>query len=84
MANSTSVQILILILLILSVVVTNLEVVQGYQGRKVMQKRIDSRSILRELGYNFSKLKNKRRDLADRVSPGGPDPHHNFQETALP
>ncbi|KAJ0017697.1 hypothetical protein Pint_10454 [Pistacia integerrima] len=84
MAYSTSVQSLILILLILSVVVTNLEVVQGYQGRKVMQKRIDSRSILRELGYNLSKLKYNRRDSTGRISPGGPDPHHNFQPTALP
>lgn len=84
MANSTSVQILILILLILSVVVTNSEIVEGYQGRKILQKRIDSRSILRELGYNLSKLKYTRRDSADRVSPGGPDPHHNFQPTALP
>lgn len=84
MANSTSVQILILILLILSVVVTNSEIVEGYQGRKILQKRIDSRSILRELGYNLSKLKYTRRDSTDRSSPGGPDPHHNFQPTALP
>lgn len=83
MANSKRMQVSMLILLILLVFVTILEA-NGHPGRKIMQKRTDSHSILSELGYDLSKLKHSRKDTRDRVSPGGPDSHHHFQPMALP
>lgn len=81
MANTLSVQTSLMIILILSAFVINLEGI-SYQGRKlIMQERIDSRSLSGELGYDLSKLKHSREVLTDRISPGGPDPHHHSQPT---
>lgn len=82
MANTISVKSSLMIILILSVFVINLEGI-SYQGRKlIMQKRIDSRSLIGELGYDLSKLKHIRKEMTERVAPGGPDGHHNSQPTA--
>lgn len=73
---------MLIILLIWSLhVATGLEA-KGYGGRKNMQKRINSKTILRELGYDLSKMEKQhnkwRMTLADdRIIPGGPDPEHH-------
>ncbi|XP_050370854.1 CLAVATA3/ESR (CLE)-related protein 5-like [Argentina anserina] len=61
---------------------------EGYGGRKTMQKRINSKTILRELLGDLSKMekqhyKTRRTLFGDRVSPGGPDPQHNSCPPAL-
>lgn len=72
----------ILILLIVSSNVIGLEE-HVYHVRKTMQKRIDSKAILRELRYYMEKnnkekhVEMMRRSMEDRISPGGPDPNHN-------
>ncbi|XVF25688.1 hypothetical protein REPUB_Repub13aG0235300 [Reevesia pubescens] len=81
MPNSTIIQASLIILLILSgnAIDINIEA-KSYGGRKTMQKRIDSQSIIHALtGYDLSAMKHDRRVLTDaeRVSPGGPDSQHN-------
>ncbi|GLU04073.1 hypothetical protein SLE2022_212380 [Rubroshorea leprosula] len=51
-------------------------------ARPILQKKIESRLLLQELGYNEKKLAHYRYVFAstidkDRLSPGGPDPEHN-------
>lgn len=81
MPNSTIMQASLAIFLILSANAINFaEAKISYGGRKTMQKRIDSQSILHALvGYDPSEMKHDKRMLTDaeRVSPGGPDPQHN-------
>jgi hypothetical protein len=79
----------VLIVLILSVHVSSWEAV-NYPGRKTMQKRIKSSSVLRELGFILSKMKqSKRRAMTatatdkDRVAPGGPDHMNNTAPPAM-
>ncbi|XVE51439.1 hypothetical protein DITRI_Ditri02bG0040500 [Diplodiscus trichospermus] len=82
MPNSTIMEASLAILLILSANAVNVVEAMGYAGRKTVQKRIDSRSIIHALaGYDLSAVKRDRRVLTDatRVSPGGPDPQHNQQ-----
>ncbi|XVF27532.1 hypothetical protein REPUB_Repub14bG0116000 [Reevesia pubescens] len=70
----------LVILLILSANAIGIVEAKSYGGRKTMQKRIDSQSIIHALtGYDLSAMKHDRRVLteASRISPGGPDPHHN-------
>lgn len=83
MANFKVIKVSLLMLLILSVHVSSLEAL-SYHGRKTMHKRINNSSLLRELGFDLSKMKpNKRRAMtdtdadADRVAPGGPDKMHH-------
>ncbi|XWS15818.1 hypothetical protein CRYUN_Cryun34aG0034300 [Craigia yunnanensis] len=80
MPNSTIMQASLAILLILSANAINVVEAKSYAGRKTMQKRIDSQSIIHALaGYDLSVMKHDRRVLteASRISPGGPDPQHN-------
>ncbi|XVF87364.1 hypothetical protein PTKIN_Ptkin18bG0114300 [Pterospermum kingtungense] len=80
MPNSTIIKALLAIFLILSANAIDVAEAKGYGGRKTMQKRIDSQSILHALaGYDLSEMKHDKRVLteATRVSPGGPDSQHN-------
>ncbi|KAG8635435.1 hypothetical protein MANES_16G036050v8 [Manihot esculenta] len=83
MANA--VQASMLILLILSVNVVNLQAT-SYRGANSMPKRIDSSSLLERLGYDLSKMKHVMKDTStSRVSPGGPNPdHHSEPSSAQP
>lgn len=66
---------LLTILFILSVHVSGLD-----GSRNIMHARINSRAILRELGYDLPNkvpTKHCRREMEDRKAPGGPDPQHN-------
>ena len=68
------------VLLILSANAISVVEAKSYAGRKTMQRRIDSQSVIHALaGYDLSAMKNDRRVLTDatRISPGGPDPQHN-------
>ncbi|KAI7999208.1 CLAVATA3/ESR (CLE)-related protein 5 [Camellia lanceoleosa] len=52
----------------------------SYRGQEMMRKRIDSRHILLELGFDLSNMMdgNGRKMVdTDRVAPGGPDPQHH-------
>ena len=62
MANSNVMKVsMLIILLILSVHVSSFEALK-YHERKTMQKRISSRSLLRELVFDLSKMQlNKRK-----------------------
>ncbi|GMI91581.1 CLAVATA3/ESR-RELATED 6 [Hibiscus trionum] len=83
MPNPTIIQASLAIFLILSGNAFNNTVeANRYGGRRTMQKRIDSQSIIKALaGYDFSAVKHdrNRRVLADasRISPGGPDSIHD-------
>ncbi|XVF40379.1 hypothetical protein PTKIN_Ptkin01aG0108600 [Pterospermum kingtungense] len=80
MLNSTIMQALLVILLVLSANAINIVEAKSYGRRKTLQKRIDSQSIIHALtGYDLSAMNHERRVLADatRVSPGGPDSQHN-------
>ncbi|KDP31777.1 hypothetical protein JCGZ_12238 [Jatropha curcas] len=75
MANPTGKQALVLFLIVFMVLMIRSEA-------RVHRKELDSRQLLREMGYTGSKLEYHRRisllnsDI-DRVSPGGPDPEHH-------
>ncbi|PON77877.1 CLAVATA3/ESR (CLE)-related protein [Parasponia andersonii] len=61
--------------------------VSGMEGsQKSMQPRIDSRAILRGLGYDMPNKvgikHSNRRSMEDRKAPGGPDPQHNARPPA--
>ncbi|KAG2687779.1 hypothetical protein I3843_09G067300 [Carya illinoinensis] len=85
---------ILIVLLILSAHVRGLDAL-NYQGRKNLRKSINSGSLLRELGFDLSKINlNKKRALitdngtsteADRVTPGGPGHiHHTSPPSVLP
>ncbi|KAL4627092.1 hypothetical protein ACB092_05G142600 [Castanea dentata] len=80
MANSNVMKVsMLIILLILSVHVSSFEALK-YHERKTMQKRISSRSLLRELGFYLSKIDDSN---PSRLPPGGPDHQHNTEPPAL-
>ena len=79
MAKSTTIRVSTLILLILFGQVIA-AIATSYRSLEIMQNRLDSRRILRELGFDSSKMKDgKRRTMTntDRVAPEGPDPQHH-------
>jgi len=89
MANSNVMKVsMLIILLILSVHVSSFEALK-YHERKTMQKRISSRSLLRELVFDLSKMQLNRRTIIpddsnpSRLPPGGPDHQHNAETPAL-
>ncbi|KAK4589723.1 hypothetical protein RGQ29_020337 [Quercus rubra] len=81
MANSNVMKVsMLIILLILSVHVSSFEALK-YHERKTMQKRISSRSLLRELVFDLSKM--QLNSNPSRLPPGGPDHQHNTEPPAL-
>ncbi|MBA0557242.1 hypothetical protein Goshw_011706 [Gossypium schwendimanii] len=59
------------------------------QAQSLVQKKISSRLLLRELGYDRNKLEHYRQVFAlkadsDRVSPGGPDHEHHAHPPRMP
>jgi hypothetical protein len=82
MANNTSTVARVCILLtIISTLFMSFSQARIVHGEKVMQKNIDSKQLLQELGFDLSKLENfQRRSLGDpydQVVPGGPDHQHH-------
>ncbi|KAJ6885987.1 hypothetical protein NC651_026603 [Populus alba x Populus x berolinensis] len=76
MANSAVLRVSMLILIILSANMINLEAVT-YRGVESVPKRIDSSTLLQKLGYDMPK-RNVTDAAPSRVSPGGPDPEHHY------
>ena len=72
---------LLLILLLLFVNVSSSRATRYGSVEAPVKKRIDSRRLLRELGFDLSKMKHYNRRAMDvdkdRVAPGGPDRQHN-------
>lgn len=69
-----------LILLLLLFAHVSSSTATSYRGLTIMQKKIDSGQILRELSFEFSKMKgDNRREMAGihREVPEGPDPQHH-------
>ncbi|XP_015881252.3 CLAVATA3/ESR (CLE)-related protein 5-like [Ziziphus jujuba] len=76
-ANSTA-QILLLFFLVFSLTFISLQA-RIFQDHQHIRRKIDSNSLLHELGFDLSKLEkySTRRSLSDRVSPGGPNSQHH-------
>ncbi|KAJ0054679.1 hypothetical protein Pint_02388 [Pistacia integerrima] len=82
MASSRVVTMLMLFFIVFSLFFMSLQarILQGnYQA---MQGNFNSHVLLHDLGFDLTKLKRYQKlyklDAAgDRVSPGGPDPHHH-------
>lgn len=73
---------MLIILLILSVNVINLEAASN-RRLKIMPIKADSESLFEKLGYDSLKLKRIRKDAsAARIPPGGPDPEHHSAPTS--
>ncbi|KAL3576166.1 hypothetical protein D5086_021449 [Populus alba] len=75
MANSAVLRVSMLILIILSANMINLEAVT-YRGVESVPKRIDSSTLLQKLGYDMAK-RNVTDPPSPRVTPAGPDPAHH-------
>lgn len=78
MAILSRVQKLLVILAFLLLLVASMEGGVSCEP-STLPGRTDTKTILRKLGYDEPKLEYYRRMLVDseRVSPGGPDPHHH-------
>lgn len=80
MANLSNKQVSLVSLVMLLVIVASSEA-QSSHGLSMFPKEVDSNLItFHKLGYDVSRFENYRRMLDSnpvRVSPGGPDPHHN-------
>ncbi|KAL3741751.1 hypothetical protein ACJRO7_017252 [Eucalyptus globulus] len=80
MANLlATVRVSALILLIVSMHMSCLEGTTLFLDGKAMEKRVDSQSLFRKLGFRNEKP-SERRALSDtaRVAPEGPDPQHHY------
>lgn len=78
----------LLFVVILLTVVVSLEAGRNH-GPSMVQKRVESQFILRQMGLDAAKLEyHRKRSMMDaettRASPGGPDPQHHYELTALP
>lgn len=87
MANATTARVSVLSFLIIFSLLY-----MGTQARSLNDhchrgapRKIDSKRLLHELGFDLSKLENSAtRLLTDRVTPGGPDSQHHKLEPATP
>lgn len=82
MAISSSIRFsLLLILLLLFANASSLRATRYGSVEAHVKKMIDSKRILRELGFDLSKMKHYNRRAMDvdkdRVAPGGPDRQHH-------
>ncbi|XP_010557122.1 PREDICTED: CLAVATA3/ESR (CLE)-related protein 5-like [Tarenaya hassleriana] len=80
MENTIPKQALMMLLIVFSahVSASQARVLRGDHVR--ITSGIDSRVLLRELGFDLSKLRGHEGRVlvdSDRVSPGGPDPQHH-------
>lgn len=82
MASSRVVPMLMLFFIVFSSFFMSLQarILQG--NNQAMQGNFNSHVLLHDLGFDLSKLKRYQKLYkldagADRVSPGGPDPHHH-------
>ena len=81
MANTTVVQVSIVVLITFSVFFMNLQAT-SLHGHPLAHKKLASQRLLHKLGIDPSNHVHIRVDddtpgSGDRLSPGGPDPQHN-------
>lgn len=81
MASLSKLNLLFVLIVMSSMLVASSEARLSHQF-SVLPEKINSKLILRQLGYDVSKLENYggRRMLnsdTQRVAPGGPDPQHH-------
>ncbi|EEF37260.1 conserved hypothetical protein [Ricinus communis] len=79
MANSTAKCLLILSMIVFMILIM----------RSEARVELNSRLLLRDMGYTESKLEHHRRisrlnSDTDRLSPGGPDPEHHSHSPGKP
>ncbi|XP_038683135.1 CLAVATA3/ESR (CLE)-related protein 5-like [Tripterygium wilfordii] len=90
MANKTYNPKSVLVIILVGLIVFSLFLVNSSQARILDQNNhqnkhiniLDSHQLLHDLGFDLSKLRNYQRLSqqgvdSDRISPGGPDPHHH-------
>ncbi|XVF78720.1 hypothetical protein PTKIN_Ptkin14bG0158100 [Pterospermum kingtungense] len=79
-ASNTRLFHLFMIILLMMLVMTNSEA-RFNHGMPTITEKINSRTVLEELGYDAFKIAYYRRMLGgdpERISPGGPDPQHHY------
>jgi hypothetical protein len=81
-ASTSRAMILLLMVLFSAIFLTSeARILKG--GQALQGNANNSRHLLLELGFDLSKLEHYRRlstlgVASDRLSPGGPDPHHHY------
>ena len=81
MAIASNTRLFLLFMIILLMLVMRNSEPRSNHGISTMVEKIDSKTILEKLGYDVSKIAYYRRMLGgypERISPGGPDPHHHY------